>query len=135
MSMEQMFEELIHQSLHEATTNLSEEQIGQALEESVFADAIADTVPVIAEVLVDALFQAAPDMLAERSGPEATTREQIRRVFGPGLDICEMLLRIASEMGEEFTDEEFGDGDSIPIVPYTLGHLLARTCRIAEETL
>jgi hypothetical protein len=135
MSTESMFEQVILKSLHDLAGGLDEEQLAGVLEADVFAGAIAEAVPAVAEILIDSLLEAAPEMLAERASPEATTREQVRRTFGPGLDICEMLLRIASEMGEEFTAEEFGDGDDIPIVPYTLAHLLARTCRIGEETL
>ena len=135
MSVEKIFEEMLLKAVHGAATGLDEDQMRRGLDGVLFGEAMVETVPEVAEILVESLFEAAPDMLAERAGPEAVTRQQVRGVFGPGLDICEMLLRIASEMGEEFTDVEFGSNDSIPIMPYTLAHLLARTCRIAEETL
>jgi Family of unknown function (DUF5677) len=130
-----MFEDIILKGLRKGMAGLDDERVTEALKGEVFAGAIADAVPAIAESLVGGLSREAPDMLAERAGDQAGMREQVRRTFGPGLDICEMLLRIAGEMGDEFSIEEFGEAESVPVVPFTLAHLLARTCRIGEETL
>jgi hypothetical protein len=52
-----------------------------------------------------------------------------------GFDLCEAILRVASECGGEFTDLHFDSEDGVPVLWWVLGHLQARACRIAEEAL
>lgn len=73
-------------------------------------------------------------MLAERAKYAATVAEEVRSIYGPGLDLCERVLKITSETGADYASEHLKP-DGGPVTPWVMAHLLARACRVAEEGL
>lgn len=111
------------------------DEVMKLVEAGFVDEVIKGSVPEIGVVLADSLEELAPQMLAERRGPEAVMADDVRRTYGRGIDLTEAVLRIASEMGEEYVESHFADEEGVPVVLWVLGHLQARACRIAEEAL
>jgi hypothetical protein len=105
-----------------------------------YAEKLSDAMPRIvqetAEVLLAELKSTAPEMLAEHKQVRSQFEESVFLEWNEALDLMEMLIVIASEAGEDFT-QEFGlsvsqDNDFRFEV---LTRLHARSCQIANEIL
>ena len=134
MSVEDHFESILHRVTQRALDGRTDKEIERVIASGGLNEALQETIPKVAAVLADALAESAPQMLAERMGAEASLAEEVRSAYGPGLDFCEMVLRIANEIGEEYVERHFND-DGAPAMQWVLAHLHARACRIAEEAL
>jgi hypothetical protein len=134
MSIENTFEEIITTALERAFDGRSEDEIRRVIESDGFSERMVEMVRDVGGKIADSCMDSMPRMIAERRGYQATIAEEIRRAYGPGLDLCEGVLRAAEEMGEEHVDIHFRP-EGIPATQWVLGHLHARACRIGEEAL
>jgi hypothetical protein len=136
MSVEEQFKSMVEGFVLKALDGRSEEEVERIMNSGLVGKALAESIPEIAKITADSLIEASPGMLAERRGDAVLAEDEIRRAYGKGIDLCEMLLRCAHEMGAEYVDRHFDPGDEgVPLLRWVLGHLHARACRIAEEAL
>jgi hypothetical protein len=133
-SVEDHFQTMIARVVERALTGRTEDEIEKAVASGALGEALEETIKSVALVLAESLIEASPEMLAQRAGAEASVAEEVRRAYGPGLDLCEMVLRIASEIGEEYVERHF-EANSAAAMVWVLAHLHARACRLAEEAL
>ena len=134
MSIESTFEEMITTVIGRAFDGRSEEEIRRIIESDGFSGRMVEMVGAVGGMIADSCVEATPRMIAERRGSQAMIAEEIRRAYGPGLDLCEGVLRAAEEMAEEHVDLHFRP-EGMPATQWVLGHLHARACRIGEEAL
>jgi hypothetical protein len=134
MSIESTFEGIMTSVFERAFEGRSEDEIKRVVESEGFGDRMVESVREIGGRIADKCVENMPRMIAERRGSQAMIAEEIRRAYGPGLDLCEGVLRAAEEMGEEHVDLHFRP-EGIPATQWVLGHLHARACRIGEEAL
>jgi hypothetical protein len=133
-STEELFESILHDVAVRAFEGHTEDEIERVVASGRLGKALQETIPEVSKQLADKLVTTAPQMLAERTGALAVTAEEVRRMYGPGIDLFEVVLRIASETGAEYA-ERYLQIDGGPAVPWVLAHLQARACRIGEEAL
>ncbi len=133
-STEELFESILHDVAARSFEGHTEDEIERVVASGRLGKAVQETIPEVSKQLADKLVATAPQMLAERAGALAVTAEEVRRTYGPGLDLFEIVLRIASETGAEYA-ERYLQIDGGPAAPWVLAHLQARACRIAEEAL
>lgn len=134
MPVEDFFESLLREVLERELSSRDEQDLVRLTSTEGWTRVISESSRTIGIALADSLVESSTLMLAERRGSEAHTSEEVRRLYGVGLDLCEMVLRIAAEMGEEYVDRHFGT-EGVPATEWVLGHLQARACRVAEEAL
>jgi uncharacterized protein DUF5677 len=137
MSMNEWISSTLEKALQDAFDGRSDEEVEKFVNSGALESVVDKTIPTVAATLVDGLMSGAPEMLVHRRSVEATIAEQVRRTYGRGIDLCEAILKIASECGEEYVELQFGDhpDGSVPAIPWVIAHLQARACRIAEEAL
>jgi len=135
MGIEDDFRAVIENAVMRAAEQAGEEAVMRVLESGKLGEAIAASAPEIGSSVADGLADRTPGLIAERRANEAGIAEMIRQAYGPGLDICEGVLRSAHEIGEEYVDLSAPEDEGVPILRWVLGHLHARACRIAEEAL
>ncbi|HTC68987.1 MAG TPA: DUF5677 domain-containing protein, partial [Acidothermaceae bacterium] len=133
-STEGLFESILEDVAAHAFEGHTDAEIERVIASGRLGEAIQATIPEVATRLADTLVASAPRMLAERAGTAAVVAGEVRRIYGPGLDLCEMVLRIASETGGDYAEEHLRP-DGGPVTPWVMAHLLARACRIVEEGL
>lgn len=133
-STEDLFDEMFRDVAARAFEGRTADEIAAVVASGHLDEAINETIPRVASTLADSLVASAPPMLADRAGALAVTADEVRRTYGPGLDLCEMVLRVASETGEEYAARHL-ESDGGPALQWVLAHLQARACRIAEEAL
>src|SRR6266851_2525471 len=102
MSVEEQFKSMIEGFVLKALDGRSEEEVERIMDSDLVGKALAKSIPEIGSITADSLVEASPGMLAERRGNAALAEDEIRRSYGEGIDLCEMLLRCAHEMGEEY---------------------------------
>jgi Family of unknown function (DUF5677) len=134
LSTEALFESMLARVVEGASERHSQADIEKVIASGRRGEAIHQTIPEIAKELADTLVASAPEMLAARAEFAAAVADEVRSVYGPGLDLCEMVLKIACETGADYADEHLKP-DGGPVTPWVMAHLLARSCRIAEEGL
>jgi hypothetical protein len=136
MGIEDDFRAVIENAVMRAAEQAGEDEIMRILESGKLGEAIAASAPEVGSSIADGLAERTPGLIIERRANEAGIAEMIRQAYGPGLDLCESVLRSAHEIGEEYVDLSAPEGeDGVPILRWVLGHLHARSCRIAEEAL
>jgi hypothetical protein len=136
VGIEDDFRAVIENAVIRAAEKAGQEEIMRILESGKLGEAIAASAPEIGSSVADGLAERTPSLIIERRANEAGIAEMIRQAYGPGLDLCESVLRSAHEIGEEYVDLSIPEGkDGVPILRWVLGHLRARSCRIAEEAL
>ncbi|HXB64305.1 MAG TPA: DUF5677 domain-containing protein [Solirubrobacteraceae bacterium] len=136
MGIEDDFRAVIENAVMRAAEQAGEEEIMRILKSGKLGRAITASAPEIGSSIADGLAERTPGLIIERRANEAGIAEMIRQAYGPGLDLCESVLRSAHEIGEEYVDLSTPEGeDDVPILRWVLGHLHARSCRIAEEAL
>jgi hypothetical protein len=136
MGIEDDFRAVIENAVMRAAEQAGEEAVMRVLESGKLGAAIAESAPEIGASVADGLVDRTPRLIVERRANEAGIAEAIRQAYGPGLDLCEGVVRSAHEIGEEYIDLSAPEGeDGVPVLRWVLGHLHARSCRIAEEAL
>ncbi len=136
MGIEDDFRAVIENAVMRAAEQAGEEEIMRILKSGKLSKAITASAPEIGSSISDGLAERTPGLIIERRANEAGIAEMIRQAYSPGLDLCESVLRSAHEIGEEYVDLSTPEGeDDVPILRWVLGHLHARSCRIAEEAL
>src|ERR1039457_2171313 len=129
MSIEEQFESMFRDIAARAFDGRTEEEIERVVASGRLDEALNETIPRVASVLAGTLVETAPEMLAERAGALTMVAEEVRRAYGPGLDLCEMVLRIASEIGEEYANRHLQE-EQVPALHWVLAHLHARARRL-----
>src|ERR1700736_2780572 len=104
MSVEEQFKSMIEGLVIKAVEGRSEEEVNRIIDSGLIGKAVAGSATEIGRTIADSLVYASPGMLADRRGAAALAEDEIRRAYGKGIDLCEMLLRCAHEMGEEYVD-------------------------------
>jgi uncharacterized protein DUF5677 len=133
-STEDLFESILDHVAATAFKGHTEAEIEKVIASGQLDEAIRATIPEVANKLADTLVASAPETLAARAEYAAAVADDVRRFYGPGLDFCEMVLKIASETGADYANEHLKP-DGGPVTPWVMAHLLARACRVAEEGL
>jgi hypothetical protein len=134
-SIEEHFQSLLSGALEAAFEGRSEEELQGFLESDGIGRFLDKTIPEVSLSLANSLVESTPEMIAGRRAEEASTAEQMRRTYEPGLDLVEAVLKMADETAEEFVDRHFKGDDGVHVTLWVLAHLQARACRIAEEAL
>lgn len=134
---DEWFVKLLEQALTDATDGMTEEQLQKfsgELDERLPA-AITSSSKTMAATIVEALHDDAPGMLAHRRDFEVAVRESLYHYWGTAFDITEMVIKVASEIGEFFYKKHVPPDGVHDYVFEALGRLTARACRMAEEVL
>jgi hypothetical protein len=135
VSVQEHFESLVAGALESAFEGRTEDEIKRFVDSGGVGRFFDKSIPEVSKIFADSLVEATPEMLAARRAGEASIADQVRRVYEPGFDLVEAVLKMASESGEEFVDRHFKGDDGVPVMLWVLAHLQARACRIAEEVL
>jgi hypothetical protein len=136
MGIEDDFRAVIEDAVMRAAEQAGEAEVLRILESGKLGEAIAASALEVGSSIADGLAERTPGLIIERRENEAGIAEMIRQAYGSGLDLCESVLRSAHEIGEEYVDLSTPEGaDDVPILRWVLGHLHARSCRIAEEAV
>ena len=100
------------------------------------AETAADAAPEIAAGLLKTLKASAPSMLRERSSLFRGFQARLYRTWRRPLDLLEMLIVIATESGEAFSDHwPWSKDKDQDLVFDVIRSLHARGCQISEEIL
>jgi hypothetical protein len=135
MTVDEYFGSLVRDAFADDLAGRTAEERRQLLDSDRLGEVLSASVSEIAAHLAESLVASTPAMIEERRQVERAVADDVRRFYGEGLDLCEAVLRIASEMGEEFVDLRCAARDEVPVLDWVLAHLQARACRIAEEAL
>lgn len=134
---ESMFEEMLEDALKKALSGadaagLSEDEFermalsaGEAVPKALLAG-----VPMI----VESLKQSAPGMLEARRGDRLSYSGAIRAHWSKAFDLYECVLKVAGELGEEFSAARFGKPAKSRVGP-VVARIQGRACRTAEEVM
>jgi hypothetical protein len=134
--MEDDFRAVIEEAVMTAAEKAGVEEIMRILESGKLGEVLAQSAPEVGASIADGLADRTPALIIDRRANEAGIAEMIRQAYGPGLDLCESVLRSVHEIGEEYIDLKAPAGeDGVSVARWVLGHLHARACRIAEEAL
>jgi hypothetical protein len=88
-STEELFESILHDVATRAFEGHTEDEIERVVASGRLGKALQETIPEVSKQLADKLVATAPQMLAERAGALAVIAEEVRRTYGPGLDLFE----------------------------------------------
>jgi len=138
---DESFREAVARGLESVLENLTPEQLAKVQEDGGdrLADAIGEAIPGVIEEsakgIVESLKQDAPGMLEHRRTSQADYEKRLADHWGAAFDLTEMVMKVASAVGEFFYEKHVpADGQREPVFE-ALTRLLARACRIAEEVL
>ncbi len=93
MGIEDDFRAVIENAVMTAAEQAGEEEVMRVLKSGKLGEAIAASAPEIGSSIADGLAERTPGLIIERRANEAGIAEMIRQAYGPGLDLCESVLR------------------------------------------
>ncbi|MGD0453236.1 MAG: DUF5677 domain-containing protein [Solirubrobacteraceae bacterium] len=134
---DETFRKAMEEGLERALEGLTPEQAA-ALEDSaddLLSRVVSETIEDSAKGLVGDLKRDAPGMLEHRRNWQADFERRLAEHWGPAFDLAEMVMKVASEVGEFFYEKHVPPDGRRDFVFEALSRLLARACRIAEEVL
>jgi len=134
VSIEDDFRETIQRAVKNALEGRSEDEVAQFVADGRLYGKLDEMIADVGAHLAETLVETSPAMLADRLGQHATVADEVRRIYGPGLDLCEMVLHCAHELCDEYAERELED-DGGPALEWVIAHLHARACRVGEEAL
>jgi hypothetical protein len=128
------FLELISSALSEADVDwsrLSDQEVSNLVQ-----DFVEQSFPEVAEIVLKQLHSNAKSMLKDRRKFGAYSGKQIQKIWGRPLDLLEMLVVIAEEVGDKFNNRHRPQAaKENNIVFEALTRIHARACQIGFEVL